>query len=676
MAHVQPLCDDILLDVFLRLPVDSVFRFKSVSKRWNRLLSTPSFRSKYQSMRVGDAEVVLRSPVLLGFFQGSPSYVPKEIRDITTPRLSFLPASQKTTYMKSRKFIDKLDCFFVGSSNGIILCGRHPSTYYVCNPVTDRVVQVPKPSNKTCGAMNVAIGFLYEEIHDAVSDTLRGKYKVVRADLRTTSEVRYDTLLIETYSSDTGVWEQSVLRGSIPFLLIPRWPSIVLRGVFYWSAYHSTIAAYDPNASHNWVWLIKLPQSTGIQNCVLAESPDGMLHCGMDDRMDDDAGQLLLGYILIRFGLEMAWCDVEEGSLSPVGYDGNISSGDDIDIYSSMTLFSLAIASTVPEKDCEVKVDECFVLLITSVFKASNTSDLFHTRYCIIRELVEFSVCLVHRYFVCCEGENIPASNGLRFVCGWERLVICKKFGSCKWLPDLWLDISSRGFLQFYFLQRVDESGWNSVLLRFFLPCARRICNTGHINLGFFSHLFSLLRGVGFLNFCTSELRFTSGSRGIPAITKSTSGATLVGGREWEGSGACGGKSGAAPVRGREWEGRGGRRWKGCGERKGEGRGGRGGREWKGSGCGGKYGAYRHTGQVEESGKGVAVDESMVQTGRVEESGRGMVDEVGRGMVDEGGRGVLQKMKIKEVIMIVITNRKMKIKEVMIVATADQRIRI
>ncbi|XP_058192749.1 F-box protein At5g03970-like [Rhododendron vialii] len=378
MAHVQPLCDDILLDIFLRLPVDSVFRFKSVSKRWNRLLSAPSFRSKYQSMRVGDAEVVLRSPVLLGFFQGSPFYVPKEIRDITTPRLSFLPASQKTTYMKSRKFIDKLGCFFVGSSNGIILCGRHPSTYYVCNPATDRVVQVPKPSNKTCGAMNVAIGFSYEEIHDAVSDTLRGKYKVVQADLRTASEIRYDTLLVETYSSDTGVWEQSLLRGSIPFLLVPWWPSTVLRGVIYWSAYHSTIAAYDPNASHNWVWLIKLPQSNGIQNFVLTESPDGMLHCGMDDRMDDDASQLLLGfkifklqknlesygyttmvsatewielykfyynwridqyphliafcplnprYILIRFGLEITWCDVEEGRLSLVGYDGNISSG-------------------------------------------------------------------------------------------------------------------------------------------------------------------------------------------------------------------------------------------------------------------------------------------------------------------------------------------------------------
>lgn len=127
----------------------------------------------------------------------------------------------------------------------------------------------------------------------------------------------------------------------------------------------------------------------GIQNCVLAESPDGMLLCGMDDRMDDDAGQLLLGfkifklqkilesygyttmvsatewielynfyynwridqyphliafcplnprYILIRFGLEMAWCDVEEGSLSPVGYDGNISSGYEFHLLSTMAL--------------------------------------------------------------------------------------------------------------------------------------------------------------------------------------------------------------------------------------------------------------------------------------------------------------------------------------------------
>ncbi|KAH7864435.1 hypothetical protein Vadar_029574 [Vaccinium darrowii] len=130
-------------------------------------------------------------------------------------------------------------------------------------------------NNEMCGAMNVAIGFLYEEIQDKVSDTIRGKYKVVRADLRNTSTIRYDTLLIETYSSDMGVWEESVLRGSIPFLLNPRWPSTVLHDTFYRFAYHSTIAAYDPNASHNWVWLIKLPQSNGIQNFVPGESPDG-----------------------------------------------------------------------------------------------------------------------------------------------------------------------------------------------------------------------------------------------------------------------------------------------------------------------------------------------------------------------------------------------------------------
>ncbi|KAI8546696.1 hypothetical protein RHMOL_Rhmol07G0139900 [Rhododendron molle] len=312
---------------------------------------------------------------LLGFFQGS-TFRPEEISEQTAPRLSYLPSTEPFMPLKSRKFMDDPDCFFVGSSNsGIILCGRHPSTYFVCSPLADRWVRLPPPNDKTCGAMNVAVAFSYEEIQDTVSDTVRGRYRVVRANLRSTSEIAHDTLLIETYSSETGVWEESVLRGCIPFLVIPRWPGTVLRGIFYWVAYQSTIVAYDPDGSHNRVWLIELPPTTGVQNVVLGESSsDGLLQCGIDDNIGSSLGLKVLrlqknlhGYgctamvsglewtvlyafrydwqvdqyprliafypldprfLLIRFGLVIAWFNVAEGFLyTPIVYYGNILSG-------------------------------------------------------------------------------------------------------------------------------------------------------------------------------------------------------------------------------------------------------------------------------------------------------------------------------------------------------------
>lgn len=184
------------------------------------LLSAPSFRSKYmRSMNLlvmGDSENDSTPLSLLGFFQGSTW--PEEISDQTAPRarLSYLPSTEPFMPLKSRKFMDDPDCFFVGSStSGIILCGRHPSTYFVCSPLADRWVRLPPPNDKTCGAMNVAVGFSF--------------------------------------------------------------------------------VAYDSDASHNRVWLIELPPSTGVQNVVLGESSsDALLQCGIDDNVGSSLGLKVL----------------------------------------------------------------------------------------------------------------------------------------------------------------------------------------------------------------------------------------------------------------------------------------------------------------------------------------------------------------------------------------------
>ncbi|KAK9283946.1 hypothetical protein L1049_012203 [Liquidambar formosana] len=276
----QQLCDDVLIEILLRVPVESVFRFKSVSKTWNHMLSHPSFINKYQT-RLRKSSSSSPSPFpLLGFFQGSVCRR-RNLPDQAIPRLSFLPTCKQGMPLKSRDFMDKLG-FYVGSSNGLILCGRHPNSYYVCNPVTNQWFSLPGP-NKELDVDSVVIGFSYQEFFDVNDGSIRRNYKVVRVHIRENHRIKYNTLPIETYSSDTGVWKESMLTGAAPFLLVPRWPCTVVRGIFYWQACKDIVAAYDPNTVEDQLWLIKLPRTTGHRFLVLGESPDGLLQCGMDD---------------------------------------------------------------------------------------------------------------------------------------------------------------------------------------------------------------------------------------------------------------------------------------------------------------------------------------------------------------------------------------------------------
>lgn len=68
--HVE-LSDDIILEIFLQLPVKYIFQYRSLSKTSNRLLFDPSFYAQYQRRRRLNRES--QQLQLLGFFQGCKS---------------------------------------------------------------------------------------------------------------------------------------------------------------------------------------------------------------------------------------------------------------------------------------------------------------------------------------------------------------------------------------------------------------------------------------------------------------------------------------------------------------------------------------------------------------------------------------------------------------------------
>ncbi|XP_059661071.1 F-box protein At5g03970-like [Cornus florida] len=272
-VEVVSYCDDLVTEILLRLPLDSVFKFKCVSKTWNRLMSDPIFRAKYIS-RAKNSLLPL-----LGFFR-----VTVDQQDRTTPKLSFLPNC------KERKFTN-LDCIenyglTQGSPQGLMLCWsqqKRSRIYndYVWEPVRNQWFPIPEEPKK---------GNDFEDWH--FSDGLYCEecskdgvvhFKVIRAMLHRAS---HHILTIKSFSSRTGNWTQSFLTSPSEFSLgHQRYKGRSVGGIFYWKVC-GHFAAYHPE-NENRMWLIKLPHRSereGYMDFILGQSPDGCLRFALNEK--------------------------------------------------------------------------------------------------------------------------------------------------------------------------------------------------------------------------------------------------------------------------------------------------------------------------------------------------------------------------------------------------------
>ncbi|XP_027352956.1 F-box protein At5g03970-like [Abrus precatorius] len=268
-------CDDILHEILLRLPPSTIFKLIIVSKRWLRVICSSSFRCCYLS-RWG------QNFRLLGFFVCNFLYLGRPRDGYRRPRwepaLPFLSTCKEGDDLKLSGILKQLG-YFIDCSNGIILSGHHPKTYYVYNAVTKQRYQLPQPQQfyKTlCMALTV------EEYLDG--DPC---YKVIRARCECKLKER-NTVSIETFSSKTGTWKQSTLMCSTSFALRPRTAATVVDGVVHWFAMWGKLAIYDPRLGDRCIALIKLPAgvlSHEHEESVLGESSDGLLQYGQSNNL-------------------------------------------------------------------------------------------------------------------------------------------------------------------------------------------------------------------------------------------------------------------------------------------------------------------------------------------------------------------------------------------------------
>ncbi|KAM7528185.1 hypothetical protein LguiB_031595 [Lonicera macranthoides] len=228
---MDQLPNSLVLEILQKLPVKSIFKFKSVSKHWLSLISHPSFPRSYTNHQHHSPRWTLISGNRNGI-------------TLISPNLS-LPFLLEQHHKNIN--IRQLTC-----SNGLLLYSvidqtRQNVEYRVCNPLTKKLIYLPKPLSRPNLARE---GFLV--------DPNSGHFLVVRAGEFKSKLKVFD---FEVFASEFGEWVYVKLSCPrfISSFVMGR-PSVCYRGVLHWLVDNYTIIAFDPKSGNNECCLIDLPR--------------------------------------------------------------------------------------------------------------------------------------------------------------------------------------------------------------------------------------------------------------------------------------------------------------------------------------------------------------------------------------------------------------------------------
>ncbi|KAJ7947765.1 F-box protein-like [Quillaja saponaria] len=266
--------DWLLVEVFVRLPVKSVFMCKCVSKRWLSLISEPFFVQLFISKRTNKMDSSSSTspdstlPWTLLFRHKSGNKIRCTDQRVHDSRASVIlyPEFKSPSFSLSFLPLKKNNkrCFqveAVASSNGLLLCcsatmpggSRSVLYFYICNPFTMKWIVLPDPPSNP--RFNMDAGLISQD---------DGTYKVVRmvfvADH--SSEVY---IYFEVFCSRTGAW--SVNKVWFPFKkgVFPHKPPTNYRGILHWLEINNRrIIAYNPYKDTSQCRFICLPKDVYI----------------------------------------------------------------------------------------------------------------------------------------------------------------------------------------------------------------------------------------------------------------------------------------------------------------------------------------------------------------------------------------------------------------------------
>nr|XP_017239237.1 PREDICTED: F-box protein At1g49990-like [Daucus carota subsp. sativus] len=252
-----------LLEILIRLPVKSLFRYECVCKNWLDLISHPScsrlyvssklkassgFRLFYRYVYAPEFEEVLRRlkpDVLVS-------------REFSVVFLSSLEEQQMSKQFK-----------VLAVTNGLVMfCSFAPLVYFVCDPVTRQWVSLPR------GRQNSSIfqrRYFGEGLVSKVNENnVVTSFRAVRVECQDVESFSMD---LEVFASETGVWTAHTLVCPKKIQLLRRGIGpIDFNGIVHWFV-HDMMVAFDPYRTDNQCRFIQFPDGCDTKN---VEKHDGL----------------------------------------------------------------------------------------------------------------------------------------------------------------------------------------------------------------------------------------------------------------------------------------------------------------------------------------------------------------------------------------------------------------
>ncbi|CAN4117523.1 unnamed protein product [Withania somnifera] len=213
---------EIIFEIFLRLPVKSLLKFSCVSKSWLFLLSTPLFKRAHVDFSLRNPKMTDYRLVVLASVSGLGRIcqfynMGSENSCLTVARHS-CPAISLS-----------LSARILGYCNGLICLTGNSFTVMLLNPCTGRFNVFPDSMlrNKCGGGCYVRYGFGYDASFD--------DYKVVKIFSFPLIEGRYENM-VNVYSLKAKSWK--MIQGFTSVSLKGKL-GVFANGVLHWEASHS-----------------------------------------------------------------------------------------------------------------------------------------------------------------------------------------------------------------------------------------------------------------------------------------------------------------------------------------------------------------------------------------------------------------------------------------------------
>lgn len=237
-TSIDDLPDLVLMDILQRLPVNSIFRAKAVSKRWSFLISDPLFLDCYVSRKQSDSQPF--ALFYIGFIPGSKQ--PCQIGPYCPPfgheQTSTFPLNFFTTELKK---LQKETCplQLIGCSSDLLLFSGlfqpSPDSYRVCNPLTFKWITVKQPPRHE--PRYPVVGFMVED---------DGTFWIVQ--ILAFYDEPSTLLVFQVYCSATGRWSSKKVACPGQFDSFTMKTTQVYQGNILWMV-DNGLLWYDPRTA-------------------------------------------------------------------------------------------------------------------------------------------------------------------------------------------------------------------------------------------------------------------------------------------------------------------------------------------------------------------------------------------------------------------------------------------